>query len=122
MTTPPKQVQLVKELFPKEPWASSLVAALNQFSVQVVETFRATATRYKVLTFSTGADPATSFPIDVPVDEPPSDVRVAMVLSGAPSGPVTVLAQPLSGGKLLRVSSITGLAANSTYSIRLALD
>ncbi len=119
---PPKQAQLSLAQFPQESWAVSLVSAFNQFSVQVVNAFKIAAPKYKVLSFTTGAAVADSFPIDFPVETAPSDVRVAMVVNGAPSGAVTVVAQVLSGGKLVRVSSITGLSINTTYSIRLAME
>lgn len=122
MADAPKPARLDLALFPKEPWAKALVDAFNQLSLQTTQALTGVGGVTKVLSFKTGATPANSFPIDVRVDSPPKSVRVAMVLSGVPSGAVTVVAQLLSGGKFLRVSNITGLAANTTYSIRLALE
>lgn len=119
--TPPKEVRLSLSDFPAQPWAKKLVDAFNQFSLETTKALVATSAKYKTLDISTGTTVADSFPIDVPVSFIVTDVRVAMVLSGTPSGAVTVTASMLSGGKLLRVSSITGLAASSKYSIRLAL-
>lgn len=119
---PPKPVRLMLAQFPKEPWAKSLVDAFNQLALQTTQALTTVAPTLKTLTFTTGATVADSFPIDVKVEAPVTSARVAMVLSGTPSGAVTVQAKPLSGGKLLRVSLITGLAANTAYSIRLALE
>lgn len=120
--TPPKPVRLELGLFPKEPWAKPLVDAINQLSLQTTQATTRKGVTYKVLTFKTPASAADAFPIDIKVDAPVTDVRVALVLSGAPNGAVTVTAQMLSGGKLLRVSNITGLAANTAYSVRLAME
>ncbi len=118
---PPKPVRLSLGRFPKEPWAKDLVDAFNQLALQTTQALTMTAPALKTLKFTTGATVADSFPIDVPVTSPPSTWS-AMVLSGVPSGAVTVQAAPLSGGKLLRVSLITGLAADTAYSIRLVLE
>lgn len=119
---PPKPQRLDLDLFPLEPWAKPLVDSFNQLALQTTQALTVVAPKYKTLSFRTGATPANSFPIDVMVDAPPNSVRIAMVLTGIPSGAVTVVAQVLSGGRVLRVSSITGLAANTTYSLRLALE
>lgn len=120
---PPKQISLVRAQFPLESWATSLVNAVNQFSREVVQSLSKSAKVYRVLSFSTGADPLASFPIDLQVDFVPVEVRVAMVLSGTPIGAVSVVAVPIMGdGQVLRVINVTGLAANSTYSLRLALE
>lgn len=119
--SPPKQAALRLSDFPREPWAVKLVNAFNQMSLETTKALDAAGPKMRVLEFATGATVADSFPIDVPVDFIVTDARVAMVLKGTPSGAVTVTAQMLSGGKLLRVSSITGLSASTRYSIRLAL-
>ncbi len=121
----PKQAALVLSMFPPEPWAKALVEAFNQLSLQSTQSAQAligAGGKYKVLDIKTGASVAASFPIDVKVAEPVKSVRVAMVLTGVPTGAVSVEAQLLSGGRLVRVSNITGLAANTIYSIRLALE
>lgn len=118
---PPKEARLSLADFPEQPWAKKLVDAFNQFSAETTKALVASQSTYKELDVKTGATVANAFPIDVPVSFIVKDVRVAMVLSGTPSGAVTVTASMLSGGKLLRVSSITGLSANSRYSLRLAL-
>lgn len=120
--TPPKQVKLDLAIFPKTPWAKALVDALNQFSLQTTQALQVAGPKYKTINFTTGAVVADSFPIDIKVDAPVLDARVAMVLSGIPTGAVVLTAQMLSGGKLLRVSSISGLAANTPYTLRLALE
>ncbi len=120
---PPRQVALVQSQFPAEGWATSLVNQFNQFALETVRAFGFVTPKYKVLVISTGATVADSFPIDIPIDFAPTEVRVAMVLSGVPSGAVTVVGTPiLANNPVLRVTSITGLAANSTYSIRLAME
>ena len=118
---PPKQLQLLAAVFPKEKWAEDLVKGLNQFALETTKALTVAAPVYKVLTFTTGVTVANSFPIDFPVEDIVNECRVAMVLKGVPSGAVSVVAQMLSGGKKLRVSTITGLAASTAYSIRLAL-
>ncbi len=120
--TPPKPLRLALEQFPKEPWAESLVDAFNQLALQTTQALTVVGPKYKTLDIKTGVTPANSFPIDVKVEAPPKSVRVAMVLAGTPSGAVSVTAQVLSGGKLVRVSNISGLAANTSYSIRLAME
>lgn len=122
MASPPKQLRLDPTQFPKEPWAKALVDAFNQLSLQTTQALTGGGANYKTLTFKTGATVANSFPIDVKTAVSVTSARVAMVLSGEATGAVTVVAQPLSGGKTLRVSNITGLAANTAYSIRLALE
>ncbi len=121
MASPPKQAQLSLKDFPAQPWARKLVDAFNQLSLETSKALEGSAVTYKTLDIATGATVADSFPIDVPVTSIVKDVRVALVLSGAPASAVTVTAAMLSGGKLLRVSNITGLSASSRYSIRLAL-
>ncbi len=118
----PKQVQLSLEQFPKESWAQSLVAGFNQFVVQTVAALRIAAPVYKVLSFTTGPTVSDSFPIAIQVDAPVSECRVGMILAGNPTGAVFAVAQNLSGGRLVNVTNITGLAANTFYSIRLALE
>lgn len=107
--------------FPAEPWAKALVDAFNQLSLETTKALSGAAPVYKTLTFKTGVTVSASFPIDVKVDAPVTDARVAMVLTGTPSGAVFVTASMLSGGRLLRVSNISGLAASTSYSLRLAL-
>jgi hypothetical protein len=118
----PKPVRLDLSLFPQEPWATALVNAFNQLSLQTTQALSGVGGVLKEISFKTGATVANSFPIDIPVASPVKSARVAMVLSGLPTGPVTVVAAMLSGGKHLRVSSITGLAANTPYALRLALE
>lgn len=123
MAETPKQVRLDPERFPRgAAWVRPLVDAFNQLSLQVTQALTSRADPYRVLEVVTEATPADAFPIDVPVGRIVTEARVAMVLAGAPAGAVTVVASMLSGGKLLRVSNITGLAANTRYSIRLALE
>lgn len=121
---PPRQLQLVPGEFPKEPWAQSLVSGLNQFSVQTVQAFRIASVQYKILTFNSGLTSADSFPIDIPVDVLPSEIRIACVVNGEPAVGVgvTVRWRALGGGKSVRISEITGLAASTDYSIRLAME
>ncbi len=116
--TPPKPVRLVLADFPQEPWARSLVEAFNQLALQTTQALTGVGGQTKLLNIAVNQ----AYPIDVPVTAPVTSARVAMVLSGTPTGAVTVLAQQLSGGRLLRISNITGLSASSTYSLRLALE
>lgn len=118
---PPKQLQLNPEDFPKESWARALVKGLNQFALETTRALTRAAPAYKVLTFTTGASVAASFPIDFPVESIVNDCRVALILEGTPAGAVSVTAAMLSGAKRLRVSYIYGLATSTRYSIRLAL-
>jgi len=121
MADVPYPQRLTLEQFPAEPWARALVAGFNQFSTDVVSALRASGAVYKIINVTTTTDPADAFPIDVPVDGVVMEARVAMVLAGAPIGGVAVTARMLSLG-LLRVSYISGLAADSEYQIRLAFQ
>ncbi len=118
---PPRQVALVLSLFPREPWAQALVSAVNQFALEVVRAFTFGQPVYKTLDFTTGAAVADSFPIDFPVEATPVDVWVSAVPSGDNgTSAVTVKWQPISTpGLAVRVNLVTGLAVNTTYSIRL---
>ncbi len=118
----PKQAQLVLEQFPKEPWARSLVEAFNQLSLETTQALTGTGANFKTLDIKTGATVADSFPINIKTDRIVNSVSLAMVLNGTLTGACTITAQALSGGKLLRVSNITGLAANTSYSLRLRLE
>lgn len=122
MADAPKQVRLDLTQFPDAPWAKALVGAFNQLSQQVTQAGGATQPTFRELRLKTGPTPSKSFPIDVKVDAPVKSVSVALVVSGTPSGAVFATASMLSGGKLLRVSNISGLAANTEYTIRLALE
>lgn len=119
---PPTQIRLTPESFPKEPWAKELVGALNQFSVETVQAINVVTTTYRDVAFVTGALPSDSFPIDIPCERRPNEVRIAQLLSGQPEGVPGILWQPLSGGQLFRVTLISSLAANTTYRFRLAID
>lgn len=120
--TPPRLAQLVSSMFPKEAWAKSLVEQFNQFAIQVTQAIRDVSSKYKTLDFSTSATVADSFPIVLKAEPIPADVRVAQVVSGTPNGAVTVQWRPNGDGISISVESITGLAVNTTYSIRLAMD
>lgn len=130
MADAPKQQQLVLEQFPKQPWAKALVSAFNQFVQQTVAALTRAAPTYKELSFKTATTVADSFPIDVTTAFPVKDARIACVVSGAPSGATAVRWQLLSqgaqqsqsGANSIRVSFIDGLAANTAYTIRLALE
>ncbi len=100
-----------------------LVEQLNQFSVQTVQALTARGPKYKLLTFTTGASAADSFPIDIKVEGLPNEVRVAQVPSGqvAAGAAVAVQWQPLSNG-LVRIANISGLSANTAYEVKLALE
>lgn len=127
--TPPKQVKLDLAAFPKEPWAQQLVTAFNQLSLQTTQALQVAAPKYKDLVFKTGAVAANSFPIDVTLDFKPSNVSVAQVTNGATTGGTVIQWQLLSltrqqsqsGNFVIRVSRISGLLADTSYSIRLAL-
>ena len=109
-------------MFPNEPWAKALVETFNKFSLETTRALTDVGGVQKTLTFKTGATVANSFPIDVKVESVIKSVRVAMVLTGVPSGAMSVTASMLSSGRSLRVSNISGLAANTSYSLRLALE
>lgn len=126
MGSPPKQVQLDLSMFPEEPWARALVAAVNQLSVQVTQVATVAAPVYKTVSFKTKAAVADSFPIDIPSDiRRPINVQVAQVLSGTPeSAPAVVwvfAADPLKGTGVIRLVFIYGLAPSTDYSISLAV-
>ncbi len=119
----PRQVALVLELFPKESWAQTLVNAVNQFALEVVQALRVAQVQYKTLTFRTGEDVTAAFPIDFPVESTPRDVRIAGIPSGDVIGlsAITVKWQPIvAQGLSVRVQYITGLTANTSYTVRLA--
>ncbi len=117
----PRQIALVLSAFPKGPWSQTLVNAINQFSLEVVQAFRFGQPKYKVLTFTTGSSSADSFPIDFPVEATPVDVWIAAVISGDTGGSaITLKWQPISTPALsVRVTLITGLGDDTTYNIRL---
>lgn len=119
----PRQVGLVLEQFPPGEWSRSLVNALNQFALEVVQSFRVAGVRYKTLSFTTGDAVEDSFPIDFPVEASPSEVRIAGVPRGDSAGvsAVTVKWQPIvAQGLAVRVNYITGLTSQTQYAIRLA--
>ncbi len=51
----------------------------------------------------------------------PEEIRVAQVGQNAPSGPVTVTYWELLSGSKIRIHDITGLAANTKYTITLII-
>ncbi len=119
----PRQIALVLSTFPLGQWATDLVNAINQFSLEVVQAFQQTAPKYKTLSFATSATIADSFPIDFPVDASPSEVRIAAATGDNGTAALTVKWVPISitSSQLgVRVSLITGLSSNTTYSIRLS--
>lgn len=118
----PKPQQLDLGRFPREPWAQVLVSAFNQLALQVLQALNIAAPKYKTLDFTTGPDVTASFPLDIPVEAFPLDVRVAGVISGdAGFEAVTPKWSNISTpGRCVRIRYITGLSANTTYSIRLA--
>lgn len=120
--TPPRQVQLVRNEYPQDAWATSLVNLFNQFVVQTCSAFGSAVTKYKTLSFVTSGVASDSFPIDVPVDVLPSEVRIAQVASGTVSGAVTVQWTPLGSGQTVRISLITGLLPTTSYEIKLAVN
>ncbi len=120
---PPKQIKLLLAQFPKEPWAKSLVEAINQMSLETTAALASSEAKFKTLKFKTGAVVADSFPIDFPVPAPLSSMRVAKVEKGPSStGAVTVQWAMLTGGRQVQVQMITGLSVSSSYEIRLALE
>lgn len=125
MTKLPRQIALVLESFPASTWAPQLVSAVNQFALEVVQAFLFSIPKYKTLTIRTGPNQEDAFPIDFPVQAIPSEVRVAAELNqwGGDSkyAAMTVRWSPIvTQGLCVRVNFITGLDANSSYSIRLA--
>jgi len=121
---PPKPARLDLAQFPAEGWARILVSAFNQFALQVVQALTIAAPKYKVIDFSTGADPIDSFPIDFPVPFAPNEVRVAAVLVGD-TGFDGITAKwsttiKNSNSLCVRIRWFSGLSSNTTYSIRLA--
>ncbi len=122
MANAPKQVSLSLAQFPQEPWAKALVEAFNQLSLETTQALTGIGANFKTLDIKTGATVANSFPIDIKVDRIVKSATLAMVLNGVLTGACTITAQVLSGGKLLRVTNITGLAANTSYSLRLRLE
>lgn len=119
----PRQVALAIRLFPASEWATSLVNAVNQFSIETVQALRFALPKYKTLDLVVVDDAAALFPIDFPVEASPVDVWVAHSGdAGLSSQAVTVKWEPIVGNQnqlCVRVNLITGLALNSTYSIRL---
>ncbi len=120
----PKQARLDLAIFPKEPWAKALVEAFNQFALETTQAFDGAAQKFKTLKFKTGAVVANSFPIDMPVAAPVASVRVAQVIRGGTlaGSAITVQWTMLAGGKLARVTLITGLSVNTSYEIKLAME
>lgn len=120
---PPKQVQLDLSKFPNEPWAKYLVDAINTFAVQTQQAIQSVPKEtLKTLKFRTGGTVANSFPIDIPVGGPLSTVRVAQVVRGGTlaGSAVSVQWTMLSGGRLARITLITGLSPSTSYEIKLA--
>lgn len=120
--TPPRQVQLVREDFPSDTWATSLTNMFNQFVVQTCSAFGSATTIYKNLTFTTGVVPADSFPIDIPVGSVPNEVRLAQVVFGASASANQVQWTPLASGQTVRISLVTGLLPSTSYVIKLAME
>lgn len=121
---PPRQFVLDARLFPEGAWVRPLVESLNQFSQETTAALNAAGTTYKMLTVSTGATVAASFPIDLAVGFAPMEVRVAQVQEGTvtPGNAVTVQWQPLPAMGRVRITNISGLSANTTYRILLAME
>lgn len=119
----PRQVALVLEQFPKADWSRALVNALNQFALEVVQAFRFSRPNYKTLSVITGPTVADTFPIVFQVESMPVDVWIAATPVGdTGTAAITVKWQPIvSNSSQLGVSVnlITGLSADTTYSIRL---
>lgn len=119
---PPKPIRLELSQFPPQPWAKSLVGAINQFAQQVVAAFKIAAPTDKLLDFKTGTTPADSFPIVFPVEQAPGALVVAQVVKGDAWTAAVVPRWSIvtSNGRLsVSVDFITGLAADTSYSIRL---
>lgn len=118
----PRQIALVLSQFPSATWSAALVSAVNQFAIEVVQAFRVAQPVYRELAIVTTAVVADSFPISFPVDSTPVDLWVAAVPRGdIGTSAVTVKWQPiaLTGGQLgVSIDLITGLTANSTYTVR----
>lgn len=120
--TAPKQIVLVRSDFPSGQCWDALVAAVNQFSMQTVQAMNQLQTAYRDLSLNTGATPADLFPLDIKAPGfSPSEVRVAKASGDEFTGAVAVVWHLLANGGV-RIDSITGLAPNSSYSIRLAMD
>lgn len=118
----PRQVQLVRSLFPNAGWASSLVDLFNQFVFEAVDAFRATTPNEKELSIVTHASVAKAFPIDFPVETAPRGVWVIADDVGGTDAVTVKWTNILGNGNVpqVRVLRVTGLSVNSSYSIRLA--
>lgn len=121
----PRQIALVLESFPASAWAPQLVQAINQFAFEVVQAFLFATPKYKVINFATSTNQEDSFPIDIPVESMPVEVRVAAELNqwggDARYAAMMVRWSPIvTQGLAVRVNFITGLASNTSYSLRLA--
>ncbi len=125
MTTLPRQVALVLSQFPASLWAQSLVNALNQFSLEVVQAFRFAQPKYRTVTIVIPALTAVAdaFPVVFPVETSPVDVWIAGVSGDTGTDAITVKWAPIvsNGAISVSVNFITGLssAEDNTYVVRL---
>lgn len=121
---PPKPIRLELSQFPAAAWAIALVGAINQFAQQVVSAFKIATPTFREISFKTSATVEDSFPINVPVDTLPSEVRIAAIPSGDSGfSAVTLKWQPVSNNgssRCIQVNFITGLNADTAYTVRLA--
>ncbi len=120
----PRQVQLVRDEFPRDGWASSLVNLFNQLAQDVVQAFGFIVPQYRELSFKTASDPifVSTFPIDFPVSATPADVWVAdSGDAGTSRSAMTVKWKSVvaNGRLFVRVTYLTGLSFNTQYVVRL---
>lgn len=119
---------ITNQQLPPSPAPEQISKAFNQLVAELIQILQAQQTNnqsptvtFKEITIRTGPVVADSFPIDLPIATQPSDVHVAQVITGTAIGAVTVTYTILASKKL-RIHTITGLASNTLYVIRLSLS
>ncbi len=124
MAPPPRQRQWNIEPPDDVPWFTDALAELNQFISSVTfdmtqqlsraDNFRSMK---KVLPIDTAN--TNTFPLDFDCTFVPEAISVAQVTQNAPTGPVTCTYWELLEGSKIRIHEITGLAANTKYTVTL---
>ena len=125
MAPPPKQRQWSIEPPADADWFSDALAEINDFISSVTYALTRQLTRadnmrslVKKLDINT-ANP--NFPLDFDCSFVPEEIRVAQVSQNAPTGAVTVTYWELLEGNKIRIHDITGLAADTKYTITLII-
>lgn len=128
MAAPPRQRQWNVEPPADAAWFSDGLLELNSFISSVTYAMTKQLTRadnFRSMLKSFDIDTTNpTFPLDFDctLGGTPTEIRVAQVTKNAPTGAVTVAYWELLEGAKIRVHNITGLAANTKYTITLIVE